>query len=63
MPDELPSDEEPIDLAADVDDTTESRSLLPLIAALLGGLALVLAAGSRLIPVLWRRKSKEDPDG
>ena len=63
VPDELPSDEEPIDLAADVDDTTESRSLLPLIAALLGGLALVLAAGSRLIPVLWRRKSKEDPDG
>ena len=62
--DSLPPQDETIDLASEVDDGTESRSYLPLIAALLGGLAIVLAAGARLIPLLWRRREqKEDSDG
>ena len=62
-PDELPPRDETIDLAADVDDATDTVSPLPLIAALLVGLAVLLAAGARLIPLLRRRRSKDDPHG
>ena len=62
-PDALPPRDEAIDLASDVDDATDTVSPLPLIAALLGGLAVLLAASARLIPLLRRRRSKDDPHG